>query len=228
MGDVRKLMARLNPTTVRYDIGSGGGAPELTAQDVAAALAFVPPGIGREVFCLLWWPDGAKLTPNKLDEECAKVMHDEISRRIHAVQDAKLALAFLESRLASKRAQTFEDRREVQLARNEVERARAEVWPINPHVHAMIRTAVVDELRNPNLCPKCKGRGEYIEGTLLYECDLCDGYGIVPVSNSARAHRIGRDESTYRKVWKGPYEWLYVTVASAENSARMAVARALS
>ena len=49
MTDPRRLVARLNPTTVRYDVGRGG-IPDLTAQDIAAALAFVPAGLGREVF----------------------------------------------------------------------------------------------------------------------------------------------------------------------------------
>jgi hypothetical protein len=31
--------------------------PELTAQDIAAALAFVPAGLGREVLIACWWPD---------------------------------------------------------------------------------------------------------------------------------------------------------------------------
>ena len=36
-----KLLARLNPSTCRFDIGQGGGAPELTAQDIAAAALFL-------------------------------------------------------------------------------------------------------------------------------------------------------------------------------------------
>ncbi len=53
MAHVGKLLARLNPTTVRYDIGRGG-MPELTPQDIAGALAMVPAGLGRELICRLW------------------------------------------------------------------------------------------------------------------------------------------------------------------------------
>ncbi len=60
MTDPRRLLARLNPSTIRYDT-LPGGVPELTAQDIAHALGLVPVGLGREVLQACWWPDGAAL-----------------------------------------------------------------------------------------------------------------------------------------------------------------------
>src|SRR5574337_1301509 len=62
---VGKLMARLNAKNVRFDVGSGG-VPELTSTDIAGALGMVPAGLGRELLCLVWWPDGACLTATDL------------------------------------------------------------------------------------------------------------------------------------------------------------------
>ncbi|REN10513.1 hypothetical protein DSI35_10890, partial [Mycobacterium tuberculosis] len=65
MANVRELMARLGPSTVKFDTGRGG-TPDLTNQDIAAALGMVPAGLGRELLEACWWPDGAALRRHKL------------------------------------------------------------------------------------------------------------------------------------------------------------------
>ena len=62
----REAMGRLGPTTVKFDIGRGGGKPDLTNQDIAAALGMVPAGLGRELLEACWWPDGAALRRHRL------------------------------------------------------------------------------------------------------------------------------------------------------------------
>ncbi|MGB5784835.1 MAG: hypothetical protein WBH11_05590 [Stenotrophomonas geniculata] len=42
----RASMGRLGPTTVKFDIGRGGGKPDLTNQDIAAAPGMVLAGLG--------------------------------------------------------------------------------------------------------------------------------------------------------------------------------------
>lgn len=59
MGNVRELLSsRMGPTTVKFDTGRGG-TPDLTTQDIAAALAYVQDGLGRELLEALWWPESA-------------------------------------------------------------------------------------------------------------------------------------------------------------------------
>ena len=59
--DVGQLLARMSPQAVNYAAVGGGGQPELTTSDIAAALAFVPKGLGRSVLEAVYWPDGATL-----------------------------------------------------------------------------------------------------------------------------------------------------------------------
>ncbi|MEF2147773.1 hypothetical protein [Aquilutibacter rugosus] len=227
MTDVRKLLARLNPTTVKFDIGSGGGVPELTAQDIAAALAFVPEGIGRDMMCLIWWPHGAGVTRRGLDEKIAQLLHGELSKRVHAVQDAKLALAFLEGRLGS-RFVSHATQMEIRKAKLQIETAKMNCWPLEcAEVYATLRNAVIDELMEPNLCRACGGRCDVRDGDLVVTCEQCEGSGIAPVSDRARAHRIGRSQTTYLQNWRGPYEWLHRKLSEAEAEARTRLAKAL-
>ena len=226
MTDPRRLLARLNPTNIRYDVGRGG-IPELTSQDIAAALAFVPAGLGREVFCALWWPDGSRLSPFALYEGIAALTRAEMERRHRAAQIARLSLHIAEEDVAARRVMTDAARRELDRLRAVVADAKAKLWPYDPQMHVAIRRAVIDELALPHLCPGCGGAGEVMDGELRTACQDCEGRGTQPPSNSARAARIGRDESSYRKTWRDLYEWLYRELADAESCARKAFKAAL-
>ncbi|GEM_PF-6033615 len=48
MVDRREMQVRVNPQTLRFDVGRGGGAPSLTTSDIAAALGMVPASLGGE------------------------------------------------------------------------------------------------------------------------------------------------------------------------------------
>lgn len=226
MRDVRKLMARLNPSTVRLDIGRGG-IPDLTPQDVAAALAFVPAGIGRELFMRLWWPDGARLSEDALAESFAKAVRVEFARRHRAMQIAKLDLHIAAEDAAFRRSSTNAHAHELARLRANVDAAKAMVWPYNPEMHVKIRRAVIDEISCPNHCPQCRGACEVTVDSLRKVCNVCDGKGLVPVSDRTRAARIGRDESTYRQSWRSMYEWAYSTARDLESDAARAFRRAL-
>ncbi len=226
MTDPRRLLARLNPTTVRYDVGRGG-TPELTAQDIAAALAFVPAGLGREVFCALWWPDGARLSPFSLQSAIAEITHVEMDARHRAHQVARLELHIAQENAEAKRAPTDHDRREIERLKLAAAQAKAKLWPYDPQMHVRIRRVVLDELSAPNHCPHCGGAGEVMDGELRIACPKCEGRGHEPVTDRQRAERIGRDESSYRATWRELYGWLYRELADAEAGARKAFMVAL-
>lgn len=227
MRDVRKLVARLNPATARFDIGRGG-IPELTPQDIAAALAFVPSGLGRELFMRLWWPDGAKLSESALAESFACAVRAEFARRHRALQVAVLDLHIASEDQSTRATRSDAAERELMRLQAAVASAKAQAWPHNPEMHVRIRRAVIDELSRPNHCGKCGGLGEVMDGSLRKTCDGCAGKGVVPVSDRSRAERIGRDESSYRSTWRPMYEWAYALARDLELEAARALGRALN
>lgn len=227
MADIREMLGRLNPTNIRYDTGRGGGAPELTAQDIAAALAFVPKGLGREVFARLWWPDGASLSPRELDRAISNLVHAEASRRQRRLLQARTELHMAEEEAHQRHASTADDRAAIESLKRRVTHAKACTWPHQPSMHVAIRESILGELARPNLCDACSGRGTVMRENLLVICQVCKGAKILPVSDRSRAAKIGRDESSYRTTWKGLYEWLFDQIREEEAKAAGRFARAL-
>jgi hypothetical protein len=209
MASVHKLMGRLNATTCRFDIGRGG-IPELTAQDIAGALGMIRDEFAREVFCAVWWPDGAKLMAKELDRIIAVMQFAEWKDRFERMLDAQLKVAQAELR---------NDRREVYAARAALEHAKSEMWPaLREDAYRLVRLAAVEELRTPKSCTGCQGRGTAAVGELVVTCEACDGSGVMPVSNRRRAASLRINESTYRRVWQPVYEWTYRRVSDAEHA----------
>ena len=215
---IGKHLARLNPTTVRYDIGSGG-APELTAQDRAAALSAVSDGIGRELLCHVWWPDGARLMQHELLALLAEAQRLEWQRREDAMLTAALAVAEGSRHAASVYAE-----------------AHAQRWPRMVIVdrgvptisggYERVRKAVLAEMASDGLCPSCGGRavGRSDRG-LIVICPTCTGSGHVPASERGRAEAMGVAWGTYRDGWSKVYAW---TVELCIESQRMAGAQFLN
>jgi hypothetical protein len=209
MASVHKLLGRLNATTCRFDIGRGG-IPELTPQDIAGALGMIRDEFAREVFCAVWWPDGAKLVAKELDRIIAGMQFGEWKSRFDAMLDAQLKVAQAELR---------SDRREVHAARAALEHAKSEMWPaLREDAYRLVRLAAVEELRAPKSCPTCQGRATAKVGELVVSCSACDGSGVVPVSNRRRAASMQVNESTYRRVWQPVYEWTYRRISDAEHA----------
>lgn len=226
MTDVRRMLARLNPATSRFEVGSGG-ACELTPQDVAAALAFVPAGLGREVLCALWWPEGARLSREALNEAIAEQQRAEFARRRQVLEVAQLELHCAEEAAFLTNRVSIDARVRAAGLRAKADRAKDQVWPWRPEMHVVIRRAVLEELARPNLCPDCGGAGEMMLEALRVVCETCEGRGLLPVSDRARAARIGRDEAAYRRTWRPMYEWLLRLLSDAETKARRELASAL-
>lgn len=95
MGNVSELMARLGPSSVKLDAGRGG-TPDLTNQDIAAALGMVPTGLGRELLEACWWPDGAALRSHRLRGAVIVLVTPELLRQKRKLADARTELGLAE------------------------------------------------------------------------------------------------------------------------------------
>jgi hypothetical protein len=214
--NVRKLLARLNPGTMNLR-GGGAGGPDLSPEDIAGALGFVPAGLGREVLCFLWWPLGASLKPAQLMREVALIQAREHARLAAALRNATDRLVDLELVYYSSRLAPPELRGEIQRAARDRDAAREQSWSYQPEVYANISRAVLAEMAGTTLCPACKGDG----------CAHCDGTGAIAISARQRAEAIGRDEAAFRKRWARVYDFTYRRLRDAEQQAARTMARAL-
>ncbi|WP_434428420.1 hypothetical protein [Xylella fastidiosa] len=227
MTDPRRLLARLNPSTIRYDT-LPGGVPELTAQDIAHALALTPAGLGREVLQACWWPDGAALRRGPLRDAAVALVVPEIRRQQQRLLEARTDVGIVKACMGWTRATTSAQQAALRRAEERLEEAKAQLWPqATLEMLPVLVAAVVDELSTPQLCPCCHGRGERRVGALVKVCTACGGSGAVPASDRKRAAALGRDESTYRTTWRSLYEWLLERMGVAERQAATQLQEAL-
>ncbi len=227
MTDPRRLLARLNPSTIRYDT-LPGGVPELTAQDIAHALGLVPAGLGREVLQACWWPDGAALRRGPLRDAAVALVVPEIRRQQQRLLEARTDVGIVKACMGWTRATTSAQQAALRRAEERLDKLKAHPWPqATLEMLPVLVAAVVDELSTPQLCPCCHGQGERRVGALVKVCTACGGSGAVPASDRKRAAAIGRDESTYRTTWRGLYEWLLERMGVAERQAATQLQEAL-
>ncbi|AIC12957.1 MAG: hypothetical protein ABGU97_03085 [Xylella fastidiosa subsp. multiplex] len=227
MTDPRRLLARLNPSTIRYDT-LPGGVPELTAQDIAHALGLVPAGLGREVLQACWWPDGAALRRGPLRDAAVALVVPEIRRQQQRLLEARTDVGIVKACMGWTRATTSAQQAALRRAEERLDKLKAHLWPqATLEMLPVLVAAVVDELSTPQLCPCCHGQGERRVGALVKVCTACGGSGAVPASDRKRAAAIGRDESTYRTTWRGLYEWLLERMGVAERQAATQLQEAL-
>lgn len=197
-----KRLAMLNAKNCRFDIGSGG-IPDIVATDVAAALGMVAAGIGREVLCRVWWPDGAQLSHEQLNALVDAMLREEWARREASMLDGLLAIAARGSR-----------------AQGAYATAHANRWPrlvitergltILAEGYAKVRTAVLNELASAGLCPYCSGRCNTANSMGVYKtCAECSGAGHLRLSDRGRAELAGFAWKTYREGWASVYDWTF-------------------
>lgn len=227
MGNVRELMARLGPSTVKFDTGRGG-TPDLTNQDIAAALGMVPAGLGRELLEACWWPDGAALRRHKLRDAVIALVTPELRRQQRRLADARTELGLAEVCMGWAGAVTADQREERDRAAQRLGQVKAQCWPISTlESLPTLAGAVIGEIAKRPHCAICEGRGQTMLRELLVPCEACGGSGLGPVSDRRRAAAIGRDESTYRAKWRGVYEWLLQKMTESEQEAAWALMIAL-
>ncbi|UGB46977.1 hypothetical protein LQ772_06715 [Frateuria edaphi] len=210
-----KLMARLNAKNVRFDAGSGG-TPELTPADISAALAMVPPGLGRELLCRVWWPDGAALTSHELRMLLDGALFGEWRERADAMVIAQI-------RVATAGESTTRQR----MARHALDGAKARMWPSIGETYARLRDTVVEELCDPRLCPDCKGHGHTTTRDIERACTRCEGSGHVARGPTWRAERLGMKHPSYLALWDEPYRWLLARCTDELQDADRAMVKAL-
>lgn len=198
------LLARLNPKNVRFDVGSGGVA-ELTPTDIAAALAFVPAGLGRELMCRVWWPDGATLSAKELARHMERLQLDEWTRRESKMLDALLAVATHAGGASLQRAQTMY---------SDAHAARWPKWVADASLgelsqgYGRVRLGILAELSAAGLCPACQGRCHVMqEDGPVVVCKHCKGSGRKAITDGWRASAVKVTEAGYRHVWRTVYEW---------------------
>jgi len=227
MANVRELMARLGPSTVKFDTGRGG-TPDLTNQDIAAALGMVPAGLGRELLEACWWPDGAALRRHKLRDAVIALVTPELRRQQRRLADARTELGLAEVCMGWAGAVTAEQRAERDRAAQLLGQVKAQCWPISTlESLPTLAMAVISEIAHRSHCASCEGRGQTLSGELLTTCKVCGGSGLGHVSDRRRAAAIGRDESTYRSKWRGVYEWVLQRMTEAEQDACWAMGAVL-
>jgi hypothetical protein len=184
--------------------GGSGGKGELSPQDIAAALAFVRNRLGRELICMVWWPDSMAVTFRQLNAMLENEQRGEWWKYEQQMLDAMLAVASHTGGDSLRRAQRlYAD-------------AHAARWPhwvdsaeLGTHSegYERLRLIVLAELKAPNKCGKCGGHGSLQVGTVIKDCPVCDGTGRQTVSNRTRAALMDIDESAYRRKWQKVFEW---------------------
>jgi hypothetical protein len=219
MGNSRELMARLGPTTVKFDIGRGG-KPDLTNQDIAAALGMVPAGLGRELLEACWWPDGAALRRHKLRDAVIALVMPELRRQQHRLAEARTELGLAEVCMGWSGTVTAQQRAERDRAANRLGEVKVQCWPISTlESLPTLAAAVIGEIAKRPACGTCEGKGQVPAGELNVVCKVCNGSGLVAVSDRRRAQAVGRDEAAYRRTWKPVYEWMLGKMQEAEQEA---------
>jgi len=232
MGNVRELLSsRMGPTTVKFDTGRGG-TPDLTTQDIAAALAYVKQGLGRELLEAMWWPESAARRRDHLKAAVIALVAPEYTRQQQALGIARTEVGIAKACMGWHGGSvTALQREECRRAEVKLEATRALCWPNNTMEQLGVLTkAVINEIAGADCCKVCDGKRTESaqDGSGVVECEACDGAGVEPMSGRARAVAIGADKSAYRRYWQPVYEWMLEKMREAESSAARDFSRALS
>jgi len=190
MTDVRELLARLNPTTTRMDVGTGGGADSLSNIDIAGALGMVPAGLGRDLLELLHGPDPSRADVFRAFEGITRLAMEERNRRSKDYADARATWGIAECIARFNKHQQESTQRHLGILKARVAVARELLMPERL------------EERLPEIAAVALG---YMKGERL--------------SNRERASALGVSDSTYRETWASVVDWLQAHLVEAERCA---------
>lgn len=222
MSDGRELMARLGPSTVKLDTGRGG-MPDLTNQDIAAALGMVPAGLGRELLEALWWPDSGMRRSQQLRQAVIALVAPEYVRQQQALNVARTEFGIAKACMGWAGGPVTDAQRiEHRKAAARLEATRALCWPNNTMEQlGVLAKAIVEEMGTCGSCRACQGLRIQAakDGTGVVECEACGGAGAEARSGRERAAAIGADHSAYRRYWQPVYEWMLEHMRAAESIA---------
>lgn len=222
MSEGRELLARLGPTTVKFDTGRGG-TPDLTNQDIAAALGMVPAGLGRELLEALWWPDSGMRRSQQLRQAVIALVAPEYVRQQQALNVARTEFGIAKACMGWAGGPVTDAQRiEHRKAEARLEATRALCWPNNTMEQlGVLAKAIVEEMGTCGCCKACQGLRIQAakDGTGVVECEACEGAGVEARSGRERAAAIGADHSAYRRYWQPVYEWMLEHMRAAESIA---------
>ena len=220
MSHAGELLARLNPRGIDY-MGVPGGVPELTTSDIAAALAFVPKGLGRSVLEAVYWPDGATLRSSELLDEVMKVVLPELNRQAQQLNEASVDVQLVQMAIRYTRTNTtLLQQQALSRAQLRLDALKAAAWPKNTIERVpFIVKAIIAELSGVIKCGECHGYGQMIQQDIIKECENCLGTGLDCHSERRRASLIKCDQRDYLRRWKTVYDWVLKKIASAKAAA---------
>ena len=229
----RELLAsRMGPTTQRFEPGTGGGRPELTTQDIAAAMAYVPDGLCRELLEALWWPESAARRREQLRNAVIGLVAPQFIGQMHGLATARTEFGIAKACMGwGGGPVTDAQRRELLRAEAALDEARAAAWPNNTMEQlGVLAGAVISEMASCGCCKACQGTRVQAAaaGSGVVECEACGGMGLEQLSGRKRGVAIGADDAAYRRFWRPVYEWMLEHMRSAEHVAAEQLSRALN
>lgn len=203
-----ELLARMNPTACRFDIGRGG-ISELANIDVAGALGMVKDQLGRAILQVLYC-DGDMMLEGLRQAE--RLVYEEVMPHI---RDQKEAM--VEAEMRELVAESAED---CANARRITDRLRAVSFPDERERILAILRGVLLEMRHPNHCPECNGRGQFVHNKLVVKCPPCKGTGRAAHSERKRADWCGMSVSGFRsRKVQNLHKWLWERISPAHHDA---------
>ena len=233
MKDARELLSsRTGAKTVNFESSGGGGKPALTSQDVAAALAYVPAGLGRELLEALWWPESGARRRDALRQAVIGLVAPEFTRQMHHLATVRTEFGIAKACMGWGGNQvTDTQRRELLRTEQALDEARAAAWPNNTMEQlGVLAGAVIAEMASCGCCKTCQGTRVQAAptGSGVVECEACCGMGLEQLSGRKRGAAIGADDAAYRRFWRPVYEWMLQRMRSAEHVAAEQFSRALN
>ncbi|HIE1098267.1 hypothetical protein [Stenotrophomonas maltophilia] len=222
------LSSRTGPRSMSFD-GSTSGP---TTQEIVAALAYVPHGLGHELLQALWWPESGQRRREQLRQAVVGLVAPEFTRQMHALADARTEFGIAKASMGwGGCTVTDVQRREVRRAEQALEDARAAAWPNNTMEQlGVLAGAVIAEMVGACECSRCGGKKVLLNPVVagVVNCDNCGGAGFEPLSGRKRAGAIGADWSAYSRFWRAVYEWMLANFRMAEARAVRQFKRALT
>lgn len=203
-----ELLARMNPTACRFDIGRGG-ISELANIDVAGALGMVKDQLGRAILQVLYC-DGDMMLDGLRQAE--RIVYEEVMPHIRDQKEAMVE--------AEMRELVAESAEECGNARRITDRLRAVSFPDERERILAILRGVLLEMRHPNHCPECNGRGQFVHNKLVVKCPPCKGTGRAAHSERKRADWCGMSVSGFRsRKVQNLHKWLLERISPAHYDA---------
>lgn len=229
MNEARELLSsRTGPRALNFDGITGGPSTE----EILAALAYVPAGLGRELLEALWWPESGQRRREQLRQAVISLVAPEFTRQMHALADARTDYGIAKASMGWCGGSITEaQRRELLRTEKALDDARAAAWPNNTMEQlGVLAGAVIAEMAGARECSHCCGKRVLLDPRVagVVNCVECGGSGHEPLSGRKRAAAIGADWSAYSRFWRPVYEWMLCSFRAAEARAARKFNRALS